>query len=156
MPATWWDYVIRTAGTDVQKQMAADTGISETAFSRWKKGQNKPEAPHVIVFARAYGRPPVEALIAAGILRQADASGAVEIHHGPDQLTDDELVRQIEKRLKEARHVMETASSAGTPREADQDEEDDLDRTGGTETDTAAARTRRAFRRQPAKKRSDS
>ena len=80
--STWWQYVVRIAGTDMQKQMSTDTGISQTAFSRWKTGQNKPEAPHVITFARAYRRPPVEALIAAGYLTEFEAAESVEIQRG--------------------------------------------------------------------------
>lgn len=76
---------------------------------------------------------------------------------GPPLLTvsDAELVAEVERRLKEAQHVMATSQIPGTPRETDQDEEGDLGRAGGAKTDSAAARTRRAFRRQSADKRDD-
>lgn len=105
----WWEYVVRIAKTEVQKKMAADTGISETAFSRWKNGTNKPEAPHVITFARAYGRPAVEALVAADILSADDAGQAIEIHRGVDDFTDSELLEAIGLRMKGLRNVLEVA-----------------------------------------------
>lgn len=95
----WWEYVIRTSGTNVQKTMAEDTGISETAFSRWKKEQNKAEAPHVIAFARAYQRPPVEALVAAGILSEEDAASVIEVHRGLTDVTNEELLDAVRNRL---------------------------------------------------------
>ncbi|MCE5290823.1 MAG: helix-turn-helix transcriptional regulator [Nocardiaceae bacterium] len=124
--SNWWEYVIRTAKTDVQKQMASDTGISETAFSRWKKGQNKPEAPHVITFARAYARPPVEALVAAGILAEADANDVIEVHRGLDDLTDEELVSAIQDRMRGMRDALEAAQKSDAQAAVDEDEEEGL------------------------------
>ncbi|TXH19370.1 MAG: XRE family transcriptional regulator [Mycobacterium sp.] len=124
----WWEYVVRIAKTEVQKKMAADTGISETAFSRWKNGTNKPEAPHVITFARAYGRPAVEALVAAGILSADDAGQAIEIHRGVDDFTDSELLEAIGLRMKGLRNALEiakeqAASSEAPPHEKNPDEQ---------------------------------
>lgn len=154
---TWWQYVVRTADTDMQKRMADATGISQTAFSRWKTGQNKPEAPHVITFARAYGRPAVEALVAAGILSDRDASEVIEIHRGLDRLSDDELLAEIRQRMKGARYGV--ASEAESDASSAEDEGEEAVRRSGPEPPgpdepaTAAGRTRRALRRQPAEKR---
>ena len=101
MSTTWWEYVVNASGTTVQKEMAAATGISETAFSRWKKGTNKAEAPMVITFARAYRKSPVEALVAAGILAANDiVEGVVEIQADPSTLDDDALLAEIRKRMR--------------------------------------------------------
>lgn len=125
----WWEYVVRIAKTEVQKKMAADTGISETAFSRWKNGTNKPEAPHVITFARAYGRPAVEALVAAGILSADDAGQAIEIHRGVDDFTDSELLEAIGLRMKGLRNALEIAQEQAASSEASSHEKtDDEDR----------------------------
>lgn len=95
----WWDYVVRVSGTTVQKEMAERSGISETAFTRWKKRRHTPEASHVITFARAHGRPPVEALIAAGYITEKDAKDQIEIQRGADTLTDAELLAEVQRRM---------------------------------------------------------
>lgn len=121
--ATWWDYVVRVAGTDVQKDMPRDSGISESAFSRWKKGQHTPDSAHVVAFARAYGRPPIEALMAAGVLAEGDAGDVVEVHRGADRLTDDELLAEIRRRMEEGRDVVEAAPQPNAPTEGRQGKE---------------------------------
>ncbi|MBL3752321.1 helix-turn-helix domain-containing protein [Mycobacteroides abscessus] len=95
----WWDYVVRVSGTTVQKEMAARSGISETAFTRWKKKRHTPEASHVITFARAHGRPPIEALVAAGYITEKDAADRIEIQRGADTLTDAELIAEVQRRM---------------------------------------------------------
>lgn len=95
----WWDYVVRVSGTTVQKEMAERSGISETAFTRWKKRRHTPEASHVITFARAHGRPPIEALVAAGYITEKDAKDQIEIQRGADTLTDDELLAELQRRM---------------------------------------------------------
>lgn len=157
MPAmsSWWSYVVRTAGTDEQKSIAAKSGLGPTVINRWASGSVEPSAKSVVQFARAYGRPAVEALVASNYLAAGDASKVIEIHHSAEKISDAELVAEVERRLKEAQHVMATSQIPGTPRETDQDEEGDLGRAGGAKTDSAAARTRRAFRRQSADKRDD-
>lgn len=125
----WWDYITRISGTGQQKRMSDDTGISQTAFSRWKKEQNKPEAPHVIAFARAYGRPPVEALVAAGILDAGDAADVIEVHTGLTALTDAELITEIQQRMEGLRHALEIAKEQAASSKAPSHEKtDDEDR----------------------------
>jgi transcriptional regulator with XRE-family HTH domain len=99
----WWNYVTRIAGTDEQKKIADVSGIGTTVISRWSKGHNEPSAQSVVVFSRAYGRPPVEALVAAGYLTGTEAAEAIEIHRGPDALTDDELLAEVQRRMKGVR-----------------------------------------------------
>lgn len=135
----WWEYVVRIAKTEVQKKMAADTGISETAFSRWKNGTNKPEAPHVITFARAYGRPAVEALVAAGILSADDAGQAIEIHRGVDDFTDSELLEAIGLRMKGLRNALEIAKEQAASSETPSHKKTDADSADDMEPSSAAA-----------------
>lgn len=99
----WWNYVTRIAGTDEQKKIADVSGIGTTVISRWSKGHNEPSAQSVVVFSRAYGRPPVEALVAAGYLTGTEAAEAIEIYRGPDALTDDELLAEVQRRMKGVR-----------------------------------------------------
>lgn len=70
----WADYVLRHVNGDRQPQVAERTGISQGTISRWLSGpQIVPSAPNVVAFARAYGLPPVEALVAAGVLSPDEA-----------------------------------------------------------------------------------
>jgi transcriptional regulator with XRE-family HTH domain len=63
----WWEYVVRVAGKNAtQKDIAQATGLDPASVSRWKTGTAR--ADLAVQFARAYHRPPVESLIAAGYL----------------------------------------------------------------------------------------
>lgn len=68
---TWWNYVRETAGTDNQADIARKVGVSQPSISQWRTSTPKPES--VRAFAQAYGRPVVEAVIAAGILTEKEA-----------------------------------------------------------------------------------
>ncbi|UXE04515.1 immunity repressor [Mycobacterium phage Aubs] len=124
--STWWNYVTRIAGTEEQKAIAAKSRIGPTVINRWANGSTAPSAQSIVQLARAYGRPPVEAFVAAGYLTPSEAADVIEVHYGPDRISDAELVAQIEIRLKEARDVMEAQTEKRTPREARQDKEEDL------------------------------
>lgn len=69
---TWADYVKQHAPGQTQGQIAALAGISQSTVNRWLSGSIQPTASAVVAFARAYHRPPVEALIAAGVLSPAE------------------------------------------------------------------------------------
>ncbi|WP_198344337.1 helix-turn-helix domain-containing protein [Mycobacterium dioxanotrophicus] len=56
--------------------------------------------------------------------------------------SDDELISEVNRRLKEARNVMETASQTRTPRETRQDEEVDLGARTSESTDAGETRGR--------------
>lgn len=76
--ATWWQYVLTVTGDATQKDIASATGIDQSSISRWQRGANTPRAEAVVAFARAYGRPPVEALVAAGYL-SSNEMGVAEL-----------------------------------------------------------------------------
>ena len=69
----WWDYVEQVAGGDTLSEMARRTGISSTTIPRWRRTSRRVDAGDVIAFARAYGRPPLEALVVAGYLTPEEA-----------------------------------------------------------------------------------
>lgn len=123
--SSWWDYVVRVAGTDVQKQMALDTGISESAFSRWKKGTHAADAGNVVAFARAHNRPPVEALVAAGYLSESEAAAVIEVQRDLEERTDDELLAEVRRRMRGERNELEDAPESATSTEGDEDQEAD-------------------------------
>ena len=67
----WAAYVRRIAPGLTQAQIAKKTGgISMSVVGRWMRSEpGQPDANNVVAFARAFGRPPAEALAAAGYLR---------------------------------------------------------------------------------------
>ena len=75
---SWWQYVGAVTGNAAQKDVAGATGIDQSSISRWQRGTNTPRAEAVVALARAYGRSPVEALVAAGYL-SGDELGVAEL-----------------------------------------------------------------------------
>lgn len=115
--------MVRIAGTSEQKTIAEVSGIGTTVISRWFKGHNEPSAKLVVAFARAYKRPPVEALVAAGVIRDSDAADVIEVHRSADSLDDDELIAVIRQRMKGGIHAVETETPAGASGQAGQPQE---------------------------------
>ncbi|MCV7227022.1 helix-turn-helix domain-containing protein [Mycolicibacterium komossense] len=95
---TWWEYVVTVTGDTAQKDIAAATGIDQSSISRWQRGTTKPRAEAVVALARAYGRSPVEALVAAGYLA-SDELGVVEL----TTLTGDLRGASVDSLLSELR-----------------------------------------------------
>jgi transcriptional regulator with XRE-family HTH domain len=75
---TWPQYVRRISRSLKQEEISEMTGISQTTVSAWLRGAPAmPKAESVIIFAKAFGQPPVEALVAAGYLDSADVASTV-------------------------------------------------------------------------------
>lgn len=99
-PVTWWQYVHNVTGGSSQVEVYKRTGISQATISRWQRSMPQPDS--AAQFARAYGRPVLEAFVAAGYLSEEEASATVTV---PDigALSDDELLAEIKRRMaKEA------------------------------------------------------
>lgn len=108
---SWWTYVVRTSGTESPKAMQDATKIDGPNFSKWKSGQ-VPRAETVARFARAYGRPVLEAFVAAGFLTEAEAkvrpSGSVDF----TKLSNQELLDIVASRMSEGgEHGGDTAAT---------------------------------------------
>lgn len=102
MATTWWSYVERVGKGAAQKDIAERSGIDAGALSRWKTGQTpRPSAELAIQFARAYGRPPTEALVAAGFITEDEAAQAIEVHRGLEDVSNDDLMTEVKSRLAE-------------------------------------------------------
>lgn len=100
MGTTWWDYVQSIVATDRQREIARRAGVGETVISKWKSGTHEPDVKSVVKFAHAYGRPVLEALIAAGAITAEDAQVAVTIPHVagiPDAVLIAELAARLER-----------------------------------------------------------
>jgi transcriptional regulator with XRE-family HTH domain len=99
MPETWWEYVERISGGIPQKDIARAAGIDQTMVSRWKTAKHKPKAENVVQFARGLGRSPVEALIAAGYIREDEVAQAVETRTSVTELPSTILLGELARRL---------------------------------------------------------
>ncbi len=100
MATTWWSYVERVGKGAAQKDIAERSGIDAGALSRWKTGQTpRPSAELAIQFARAYGRPPTEALVAAGFITEDEAAQAIEVHRGLEDISSDDLIKEVRTRM---------------------------------------------------------
>lgn len=89
------------SGNATQKDIASATGIDQSSISRWQRGATKPRAEAAVAFARAYGRSPVESLVAAGYL-SSDEVGVVELTTLTGDLTGasiDSLLSEIRRRV---------------------------------------------------------
>jgi transcriptional regulator with XRE-family HTH domain len=102
---TWWPYVVTVTGNAAQKDIASATGIDQSSISRWQRGTNTPRAEAVVALARAYGRSPVEALVAAGYLSSTEL-GVVEL----TTLTGDLSGASIDSLLNELRRRVQAAN----------------------------------------------
>jgi hypothetical protein len=98
MPESWWGYVQRISGNAPHKDIAAAAGIDPSRVTGWKQG-DRPKAENAAAFARAYGREPVEALVAAGYLGADEVSGAIEIHAPISDLGTAELLDELRRRF---------------------------------------------------------
>ena len=88
-------------GNATQSEIASATGIDQSSISRWQRGTNTPRAEAVVSLARAYGRSPVEALVAADYLTSEDM-GVVEMTTLTGDLTrvsSDSLLSELRRRL---------------------------------------------------------
>lgn len=76
----WTYYVQRLTKGLTQTETAAKTGIAQTNIGRWLRGEpGAPKAESVVALARAFGEPPIEALLAAGYITAEEAGAAIEI-----------------------------------------------------------------------------
>lgn len=97
---TWWDYVGRIANGATQDKIARLVDVTGPTIGRWKTSAPRPE--NVAAFARAYGRPVLEAFIAAGFLTEEDAATQVTITRQQDP-SDEELLDLLRRRLERDR-----------------------------------------------------
>ena len=99
----WVDYLRRITPGLTRKDIAHAAGIDVSGVSRWLNGTSRPSPEKVIDFARGIGKPPIEALIAAGYLEDGDVNGQVELVQSVDELPDEMLVDELRGRLLDRR-----------------------------------------------------
>lgn len=87
---------MQVAGSATPSEIARRVGLTPSSVSRWQISTPKPET--AAAFARAYGRPLLEALIAAGVLT-AEEAGVTEIAADLTSVTIDDLLAEIRRRV---------------------------------------------------------
>lgn len=95
----WSDYVASKLASFNQEQIALRSGVSQATISRWAAGKQPPSVEKAIEFARNLGDSPVAALVALGAITSAEAGKVVMVQASAAELSDAELVREIERRL---------------------------------------------------------
>ena len=114
---TWWEYVSKTAPTDTNDAIARAAGVTAPTVSRWRTFTPRPEA--VSAFARAYGRPVLEAFIAAGFLTPEEAGETPSAPPSLASLDDDELLAEVRRRMQGGQSDAGTAEAEKIPDEVE-------------------------------------
>ncbi len=98
-PETWPEYLRRISGGATQAQIAARIGIGRLSVCNWLQGKTQPKAETVISVARAFGRPPVEALVVADYLGTDEVGDPIEVSVSLEQLLGELLGAEVLRRL---------------------------------------------------------
>jgi transcriptional regulator with XRE-family HTH domain len=103
MTESWAEYLQRVTRGVERKDIAAAAGIDVSGISRWITGSNRPDAERVVRFARAFHRPPLEALVAAGYLEPEEVNAevvCVDVRAMPTEELMAELSRRLAQRME--------------------------------------------------------
>ncbi|NKS29604.1 helix-turn-helix domain-containing protein [Rhodococcus hoagii] len=102
MATKWWDYIergLREKGL-TQSALADAVGVNRSSASGWKNGA-APKPATVVAVAEALGTPISEALIAAGLMTEEEL-GVNRTIPDIELLSDDQLIAELNRRLKKA------------------------------------------------------
>ena len=103
-PDTWWPYIQNEldargwTGADFQRA----SGLSRTRVTEWRHGKGV-TVDGARAVAKAFGQPLLTVLVAAGIITAEEAKLRAAAAPSPTQLTDDQLVGELMRRVKEGR-----------------------------------------------------
>ena len=96
---TWPQYLRRISGGATQAQIAERIGLGRLSVYNWLHGKTQPKAETVMTVARAYGRSPIEALLAAAYLRGDEVRLPIERRSSPTDIGADELAAEVRRRM---------------------------------------------------------
>lgn len=131
----WWDWVQRVAirqheaeelrnGEVPGTAIARKIGIDQSAPNGWRTGHPRPEM--AARFARAYKVSVIDAFVACGWITAKEA-GQTTVVPDPGKITDEELVEQVAKRLRDARKVADGGDAPeGAPSDRGQEQQADV------------------------------
>lgn len=108
---SWWRYVRKHSNGETNTTIGRKVGISGSSVGRWDK--SRPDPAQAAAFARAYNRPVLEAFIAAGFLTPEEASERPSAPPSLTSLTDDDLLKEVAKRMREGG----SSANTGEPQE---------------------------------------
>lgn len=95
----WSEYVASKVASSNQATVALQGGVDQSTVSRWLKGSRPPSPEKAIEFARNLGDSPIAALIAAGHIEEDEAAQVVTLRTSASDLSDEQLVREVERRI---------------------------------------------------------
>lgn len=98
--ATYIDTHLAQRGWEV-RELAAAADISPSVVFRWRNG-SPPNIKNARAAARALGVPLLEILVVAGIITPDEARASVTAPTGLSGVSDDELVAELQRRLRRA------------------------------------------------------
>lgn len=136
----WWDFVNRYMALRKMNgaQVAALAGFDKSRLTGWSRGGDvTPKLARDT--AVALNAPVLDAFVAAGYLKPEDTTAEV-IERPIKLLTDEELVAEVTRRLKEAQNVVEAQKKKRASREGSSPEEDALGARSGEPADTGKSR----------------
>lgn len=81
-----------------QRRVAEEVGTNASVVSRWLSGEMHPNLESIRATAEAFGVPVIEAMLAAEALTEEEV-GVKRVSPDPDLLSDEEIVRQVAKRM---------------------------------------------------------
>lgn len=102
MASEWNTYLLRITAGATGSEIARRVGVSGSKVSYWKKGSRPPTAREAVSVSRAYSRPPLEGLVAAGYLTADEIPEHLTIQQsGLASFTDAELAAEILHRAEQ-------------------------------------------------------
>jgi len=99
-------------------KVALDAGLDRAIMSKWRGGQEA-KADDVRRFVATLGAPVIEAFLAAGFLQLKDTQ-MTEVRRPVTAFGDNELIGEIQQRMKGLRDALAAASQQGTSGQAGQ------------------------------------
>lgn len=121
-------------------RLAQAAGYSPSVVSRWLSGEHLPSHDKLRATVDALGANILEAMLAAGFIRP-DEIGATISATDPDLLSDEEILRQVQKRMGAGVKPVD-ATSDNQPTEVDE-KQSDYDLVSYRKGETAERRRRR-------------
>ena len=95
----WWTYVQKHAGGETNAKIGERVGVTGPSVGRWAKGSTAGPA-QAAEFARQYGRPVLEAFVAAGFLTPQEAGERPASAPSLTELDDDDLLEEVGRRMR--------------------------------------------------------
>lgn len=94
----WWEYVQTVTGHAANAAIALAIGVTGSSVGRWAAG-SLPDPTTAARLAREYGRPVLEAFVAAGYLTPEEATERPTRLHSITSYSDDQLLEEVRRRM---------------------------------------------------------